>query len=117
MLAVQSFFLAIMLTTGTVAQQCNQGGSSFSCKDAQAACNTVKAIPIPFGLGETNKQIGVSGSVQVWLMRVASSGTEDNMNELCNEIIQSCCNDQSKMQKSSIALQPGEEGSVQIFSA
>ncbi|KLO15139.1 hypothetical protein SCHPADRAFT_282070 [Schizopora paradoxa] len=97
--------------------QCNQGGSFFSCADAQTACNTVTQNPISFSAGATSKQIGGFGSAQVWLTRAASSKTTDNCNALCNQIVASCCPSGGFGQKSTVALQAGEQGSVQIIPA
>ncbi|KLO15137.1 hypothetical protein SCHPADRAFT_281963 [Schizopora paradoxa] len=97
--------------------QCNQGGSFFSCDDAQTACNTVTQNPINLGLDKTQLQIGGFGSAQVWLTRKASSKTTDNCNALCNQIVASCCPSGGFGQKSTIALQAGEQGSVQIIPA
>ncbi|KLO04602.1 hypothetical protein SCHPADRAFT_749889 [Schizopora paradoxa] len=96
---------------------CNQGGSFFSCADAQTACNTVSQNPISFSPGATAKQIGGFGSAQVWLTRAASSKTTDNCNDLCNQILASCCSGVTFAQKSTIPLMSGEQGSVQIIPA
>ena len=88
-----------------------------SCDDAQTACNTVQQNPINLGLDKTQLQIGGFGSAQVWLTRKASSKTTDNANALCNQIVASCCPSGGFGQKSTIALQAGEQGSVQIIPA
>ncbi|TDL23340.1 hypothetical protein BD410DRAFT_178798 [Rickenella mellea] len=105
----------IYLATGAFAQQCNQGGGFFSCSDAQTACNSVTTGTIKLGNQETARQIGGFGSAQVWLTRAKTSATNGNMHDLCVDIFNSCCAGQSFAQKSTIALQNGEQGSVQII--
>lgn len=108
----------LSLASGAFASpQCNQGGSFFSCADAQTACNTVTQNSINFPSGATSMQIGGFGSAQVWLTRAASSKTTDNCNALCNQIVSSCCPSGGVGQKSTVALQAGEQGSVQIIPA
>jgi len=114
-----SSLLVLALASGVFAAtpQCNQGGSFFSCVDAQTACNGVSQNPINFPSGQTAMQIGDSGSAQVWLTRVASSKTTDDCNALCNQIVESCCPSGGFGQKSTVALESGEQGSVQIIPA
>ncbi len=118
--SIETIVSLLALASGAFAAtpQCNQGGAFFSCADAQTACNGVSQNPINFPSGQTAMQIGGSGSAQVWLTRVASSKTTDDCNALCNQIVDSCCaNGDGTMEKSTIPLQSGEQGSVQIIPA
>ncbi|TDL23339.1 hypothetical protein BD410DRAFT_839215 [Rickenella mellea] len=107
----------IYLAASAFAQQCNQGGGFFLCSDAQTACNTVTANPVTLGNGQTAKQIGGFGTAEGWLTRAKSSKTNGNLNALCSQIVAGCCAGVTTAQKSTIPLESGEQGSVQIITS
>ncbi|TDL13514.1 hypothetical protein BD410DRAFT_797598 [Rickenella mellea] len=103
----------VALASGVFAQQCSTDGDKIFCTDARAACATVQSTRID--VDGTLRVIGASGSAQVVLTRAASSTTSEDMNALCNQIVDTCCASGDTMTKSTIALQSTEQGSVQII--
>ncbi|TDL14488.1 hypothetical protein BD410DRAFT_809691 [Rickenella mellea] len=102
----------VYLATGAFAQSCNQGGTPYSCSDASIACLSVQTGDITLG-GQTAKQIGGFQTAAVFLTRAISSATRGNMQQLCMDLVNSCCNHGSGFgSKSTIAIQSDEQGKM-----
>ncbi|TDL29846.1 hypothetical protein BD410DRAFT_798328 [Rickenella mellea] len=98
---------------------CSEGGGTFKCSDAAAACELITTDPIRFDYGTTSMKIAGSGSADVWLTRSADSSTLGDMNGLCKQVVAGCCKNVTtdSISKSKIAFMKGEIGSLQIVPA